>query len=171
MKKVLFSTAVCVSLLALAGMASAQLTSIDAIQYYNPLNGAAASPNAGQIVTVQGTLYIIKGTFNSGANYIQNNSVPGSEAGVQVYSSGNPYALGYSTSKRALSACFEVWARMYAGTDLVFQQAEPEYEAVAFLHVGKTGRIGVDARIGGHEDVPAVQDEELQKLGLGRKGA
>jgi NAD(P)-dependent dehydrogenase (short-subunit alcohol dehydrogenase family) len=35
---------------------------------------------------------------------------------------GNPYALGYSTSKRALTLCFEVWARMYVGTDLVFQQ-------------------------------------------------
>jgi len=35
---------------------------------------------------------------------------------------GNPYALGYLTSKRALSACFEVWSRAYAGTDLVFQQ-------------------------------------------------
>ncbi|MBN1607588.1 MAG: SDR family NAD(P)-dependent oxidoreductase [Polyangiaceae bacterium] len=35
---------------------------------------------------------------------------------------GNPYGLGYSTSKKALSACFEVWAKMYAGTDLVFQQ-------------------------------------------------
>lgn len=35
---------------------------------------------------------------------------------------GNPYALGYSTSKRALTACFEVWSRTYSGTDLVFQQ-------------------------------------------------
>ena len=35
---------------------------------------------------------------------------------------GNPYALGYSTSKKAVTACFETWARMYAGTDLVFQQ-------------------------------------------------
>lgn len=35
---------------------------------------------------------------------------------------GNPYGLGYAASKRALSACFEVWAHMYAGTDLVFQQ-------------------------------------------------
>jgi NAD(P)-dependent dehydrogenase (short-subunit alcohol dehydrogenase family) len=35
---------------------------------------------------------------------------------------GNPYALGYHTSKRALTACFETWARMYTGTDLVFQQ-------------------------------------------------
>jgi gluconate 5-dehydrogenase len=35
---------------------------------------------------------------------------------------GNPYALGYHTSKRALSACFAAWSRMYAGTDLVFQR-------------------------------------------------
>jgi NAD(P)-dependent dehydrogenase (short-subunit alcohol dehydrogenase family) len=35
---------------------------------------------------------------------------------------GNPYGLGYHTSKRALSACFDTWSRMYAGTDLVFQQ-------------------------------------------------
>jgi NAD(P)-dependent dehydrogenase (short-subunit alcohol dehydrogenase family) len=35
---------------------------------------------------------------------------------------GNPYGLGYSTSKKALTACFEVWSKMYAGTDLVFQQ-------------------------------------------------
>lgn len=35
---------------------------------------------------------------------------------------GNPYGLGYHTSKRALSACFDVWSQMYAGTDLIFQQ-------------------------------------------------
>ena len=35
---------------------------------------------------------------------------------------GNPYGLGYHTSKRALTACFDVWSRMYTGTDLVFQQ-------------------------------------------------
>lgn len=37
---------------------------------------------------------------------------------------GNPYGLGYHTSKRALTACFDVWSKMYAGTDLVFQQVE-----------------------------------------------
>jgi NAD(P)-dependent dehydrogenase (short-subunit alcohol dehydrogenase family) len=35
---------------------------------------------------------------------------------------GNPYGLGYYTSKQALTTCFEVWAKMYAGTDLVFQR-------------------------------------------------
>lgn len=35
---------------------------------------------------------------------------------------GSPYGLGYRTSKQALTACFETWSRMYATTDLVFQQ-------------------------------------------------
>jgi len=35
---------------------------------------------------------------------------------------GNPYGLGYHTSKKALTACFDVWSTMYAETDLVFQQ-------------------------------------------------
>jgi NAD(P)-dependent dehydrogenase (short-subunit alcohol dehydrogenase family) len=35
---------------------------------------------------------------------------------------GNPYGLGYYTSKKALTACFEVWSKMYSGTDLIFQQ-------------------------------------------------
>jgi NAD(P)-dependent dehydrogenase (short-subunit alcohol dehydrogenase family) len=35
---------------------------------------------------------------------------------------GNPYALGYTTSKQALTECFDVWSKMYAGTDLVFQR-------------------------------------------------
>jgi NAD(P)-dependent dehydrogenase (short-subunit alcohol dehydrogenase family) len=35
---------------------------------------------------------------------------------------GNPYGLGYSTSKKALTACFEAWSKMYTGTDLIFQQ-------------------------------------------------
>jgi len=34
---------------------------------------------------------------------------------------GNPYGLGYTTSKRAVTSCFDAWQRMYAGTDLVFQ--------------------------------------------------
>lgn len=35
---------------------------------------------------------------------------------------GNPYGLGYHTSKKALTACFEIWSEMYSGSDLVFQQ-------------------------------------------------
>jgi NAD(P)-dependent dehydrogenase (short-subunit alcohol dehydrogenase family) len=42
--------------------------------------------------------------------------------GSMVNYAGNPYGLGYCTSKKALTTCFEVWSKMYAGTDLVFQQ-------------------------------------------------
>ncbi len=39
-----------------------------------------------------------------------------------VTCAGNPHGLGYQTSKRALTGCFDVWSQMYAGTDLVFKQ-------------------------------------------------
>lgn len=70
---------------------------------------------------------------------------------------------------RTVQALVETEKPAHAHYALVFEETEPTYEAVPFLHVGKTGRIGVDTRIGGLEDIPATQDEELQKLGLGKK--
>jgi len=70
---------------------------------------------------------------------------------------------------RTVQALVETEKPAHAHYALVFERTEPVYEKVPFLHLGKTGRVGVDARIGGGEDVPATQDEELQKLGLGRK--
>jgi len=70
---------------------------------------------------------------------------------------------------RTVQALVETEKPAHAHYALVFEETAPSYEAVPFLHVGKTGRIGVDARIGGLEDVPATQDEELRKLGLGKK--
>jgi phage tail-like protein len=70
---------------------------------------------------------------------------------------------------RTVQALVETEKPAHAHYALVFEETEPVYDAVPFLHVGKTGRIGVDARIGGQEDIPATQDEELQKLGLGKK--
>lgn len=35
---------------------------------------------------------------------------------------GNPYALGYHTSKQALTACFATWSKMYSGSGLIFQR-------------------------------------------------
>jgi len=70
---------------------------------------------------------------------------------------------------RTVQALVETEKPAHAHYALVFQETEPIYETVPFLHVGKTGRIGVDARIGGGEDVPATQDEELQRLGLSRR--
>ncbi len=70
---------------------------------------------------------------------------------------------------RTVQALVETEKPAHAHYALVFQETEPTYDAVPFLHVGKTGRIGVDARIGGNEDIPATQDEDLQALGLSKK--
>src|SRR5437660_12595271 len=70
---------------------------------------------------------------------------------------------------RTVQALVETEKPAHAHYALVFEEMEPTFPPVPFLHVGKTGRIGVDARIGGQQDVPATQDEELQKLGLGKK--
>jgi hypothetical protein len=67
---------------------------------------------------------------------------------------------------RTVQALVETEKPAHAHYALTFARTEPVYEAVPFLHVGKTGRIGVDARIGGFEDLPETQDEELQKLKL-----
>jgi len=70
---------------------------------------------------------------------------------------------------RTVQALVETEKPAHAHYALVFEETEPVYDPVPFLHVGKTGRIGVDTRVGGLADVPATQDEELQKLGLGKK--
>src|SRR5438132_13011220 len=65
---------------------------------------------------------------------------------------------------RTVQALVETEKPAHAHYALMFERTEPVFETAPFLHLGKTGRIGVDARIGGLEDVPATQDEELQKL-------
>lgn len=70
---------------------------------------------------------------------------------------------------RTVQALVETEKPAHAHYALTFQETEPTYEPVPFLHIGKTGRIGVDARIGGGEDVPATHDEELQSLTLSRR--
>src|SRR5947209_15193151 len=70
---------------------------------------------------------------------------------------------------RTVQALVETEKPAHAHYALVFEETEPTFEEVPFLHVGKTGRIGVDARIGGMEDVPEAHDEELQTLRLSRR--
>src|SRR5437867_10944374 len=64
---------------------------------------------------------------------------------------------------RTVQALVETEKPAHGHYALVFERTEPVYEKVPYLHLGKTGRIGVDARIGGLEDVPATQDEEIQR--------
>ncbi len=89
MKKALTGTALCACLFLLAPLASAQLTSIDAIQYYNPATGVPASPFNGQVVTVEGVVYVQTGTYNGGTYYIQ-----GSDGGIQFFLSSATAVIG-----------------------------------------------------------------------------
>ncbi len=73
--------------LAVAGLAAAQ--TIDDIQYYDPATGAPASPYDGQTVTVNGTVYVVAGTYNSGTHYIQ-----GATGGIQFFASGTGLTIG-----------------------------------------------------------------------------
>lgn len=70
---------------------------------------------------------------------------------------------------RTVQALVETEKPAHAHYALVFEKAEPRYEAVPFLHFGKAARIGVDARIGGLEDEPETHDEQLKAItGLGK---
>lgn len=70
---------------------------------------------------------------------------------------------------RTVHALVETEKPAHAHYAVVFEETEPTYEPVPFLHVGKAARIGVDTRIGGLQDVPPTVDEELQKLRSGKR--
>jgi phage tail-like protein len=70
---------------------------------------------------------------------------------------------------RTVQALVESEKPAHAHYALVFAKTEETYPPVPFLHVGKTGRIGVDARIGGARDIPETQDEELRRIASGKK--
>lgn len=86
MKKHLFGMALTVSVMLIAGLASAQ--TIDDIQVYDA-GGAPASPYAGQTVTVGGIVYVVPGTYNSGTHYIQS-----PEGGIQFFLNGTGLTYG-----------------------------------------------------------------------------
>ncbi len=101
MKKHLFGVTLIMCLVAIAGMAMAQ--TIDDIQYYNPATGDPESPFVGQTVTVTGSVYVVKGTYNGGTHYIQgatggisffNSAINGLDYGTQVEVTGSVSAYG-----------------------------------------------------------------------------
>jgi hypothetical protein len=94
MKRHLFGTAILACLMSLAGVAAAQYTSADDIQYYDAL-GAPASPYAGMTVTVRGAIYVLKGTYNNGTHYIMDET-----GGIAFYAPDAP-ALAYGDTVEA----------------------------------------------------------------------
>jgi DNA/RNA endonuclease YhcR with UshA esterase domain len=85
MRKLYLGTLVVTSLVLAAGLASAQYTDIGDIQSYT----AAGDPNSayfGQEVTIAGTVYVARGTYNFGTYYIQDDT-----GGVQLWATGDLY--------------------------------------------------------------------------------
>jgi phage tail-like protein len=64
---------------------------------------------------------------------------------------------------RSIHAVIEAEKPAHAHYALRFPKAEEKFEPVPFLHMGVTGRIGVDTRIGGNLDRPATVDEFFGK--------
>lgn len=91
MKKHLFGATLILCLVAFSGIAMADPLPIDDIQFYTPETGAPASPYAGQTVTVAGSVYVVKGTYNGGTHYMQ-----GATGGISFYSS-SVTGLDYGT--------------------------------------------------------------------------
>lgn len=86
MRKIMNGAAAAACVLLLAAAAGAQ--TIDDIQVYDA-EGDPVSPYNGQVVTVTGDIYVVKGTYNSGTHYIQS-----ANGGIQFFSSTAP-ALTY----------------------------------------------------------------------------
>lgn len=80
MKKHLFGAAMLLGLL-VSGVAVAQ--TIDQIQVYNPTTGAAASPYAGQVVTVDGII-VERLNYSTGSGYIWK----AGDGGISIFGSG-----------------------------------------------------------------------------------
>lgn len=79
MKRISLGAVALVFLMSITGIAFAQFDSIDYIQEYTS-EGVPISPENGNVVTVQGVVYVVKGTYNGGTHYIQ-----GDDGGINFY--------------------------------------------------------------------------------------
>lgn len=62
---------------------------------------------------------------------------------------------------RTVHAVVEAEKPAHAHYALSFEEEVEQWPTVEFLQVGATGRVGVDARIGGASDIPEVDEEAL----------
>ena len=84
MKRSIQSAVALAVVVCVAGLAAAQ--TIDDIQYYNPTTGAPASPYNATTQTVEGRVYVLKGTYNAGSHYI----IDDSGNGIAFFNSAAP---------------------------------------------------------------------------------
>jgi len=113
-------------MLVLSGAAFAQITDIGDIQYYDPGTGDPASPYMGQVVTVEGVVYVEKNIYNGGTHYIQD-----ATGGIQFYYSGGPtLALGDTCRVTGTVGSYNGKELDIAPTDVVYVGSGPELDPV-----------------------------------------
>ena len=69
MRKFAFGALALVFVVSISGLAAAQID-IDDVQYYDPGTGDPASPYDGQVITVEGRIFVVNNTYNGGTHYI-----------------------------------------------------------------------------------------------------
>lgn len=91
MKKLVSGALAALCLLALTGLASAQIVNIDDIQVYNPDGSVdTLAPYYGQTVTIQGSVTCFPGIYNTGTHYFED-----ATGGITVYDTACPYTFTY----------------------------------------------------------------------------
>ncbi|MBT7310864.1 T9SS type A sorting domain-containing protein, partial [bacterium] len=96
------------------------------IQNYDPVTGAPASPYVGQVVTVEGAIYIEKGRFNGGTHYIQD-----ATGGIQFFDSGAPpLVLGDVVQVTGVVGSFNGIELDIAPTNIVYMSSGPEVNPI-----------------------------------------
>jgi len=127
MKKTATGALMLALVVAVSGAALAQTTAIDDIQFYDAVAGTPASPYDGQAVTVEGVVYVIKGTYNSGTHYIQ-----GATGGINFFDSG-AMPLNYG-DRVQVSGTVDNWGGEIniSSPSIVYLQAEAEATPISF---------------------------------------
>jgi hypothetical protein len=112
-----------------AGPGHAQIIPIDDIQYYSPADGTPQSPYFDQIVTVEGLIYVVRGTYSSGGHYIQ-----GVTGGINIYDPGAP-ALTYGDRVRVTGVVWpDVRGEIYLANptfSFLGHEAEPSAKEIS----------------------------------------
>jgi len=69
---------------------SRDIIPIDDVQYYDPVTGEPQSPYENQLITIEGDIYVVKGTYSIGGHYIQD-----ATGGINVFEPDVPdYTYG-----------------------------------------------------------------------------
>lgn len=106
-----------------AGVVLAQVVPIDDVQQYDEATGLPESPYHNEIVTVEGLVYVVSGTFSNGGHYIQD-----ATGGINVFEPAAP-ELTYGDRIRVTGVIWTYMDELYLDNPtftVLGHEAEPE---------------------------------------------